>query len=185
MYIYSLEGVNVHLRKYAFSPVAILQTPPCAVQFALCSFHVSRWRGAVCTRRGENCTASFWRLLKFMLFCVCVVAWVCVVCDVFFAFAYRCLNVHLVFLFVLRFVWVCLCVCCFCLLLFILRSVSTFVSLCLVVCCFLLSMMFYCAFITCLYGVCGLLLVCWIAFGCGPCCGRGLHRCFYSNFVQP
>jgi hypothetical protein len=30
-----------------------------------------------------------------------------------------------------------------------------------------------------------LLLVCWIAFGCGPCCGRGLHRCFYSNFVQP
>ena len=92
MYIYSLEGVNVHLRKYAFSPVAIVQTAPCTVQFALCSFHVSRWRGAVCTRHGENCTASFWRLLKFMLFCVCCgVGLRCLWCV--FSFAYRCLNV--------------------------------------------------------------------------------------------
>ena len=42
---------------------------------------------------------------------------------------------------------------------------------------------FHCSFITCLYGLCGLLLVCWIAFGCGPCCGRGLPRSFYPDLL--
>ena len=110
MYIYSLEGVNVHLRKYAFSPVAIVQTAPWAVQFALCSFHVSRWRGAVCTRRGANCTASFLRLLNFMLFCVCCGVVLRCLWWFFSSFAYRCPNVHMLFLFVFCGLFGCVCV---------------------------------------------------------------------------
>ena len=167
MYIYSLEGVNVHLRKYTFSPVAIVQTAPCAVQFALCSFHVSRWRSAVCTRRGANCTASFLRLLNFMLFCVCCGVVLCCLWCLFSSFAYRCPHVHMLLLFVFV---VCLgvFVCLSCLLAIVfLRSMSTFVSLCLVVCFFFaLYMMFFIvlsllasmAFVDCCLFV-GLLLV--------------------------
>ena len=146
MYIYSLEGVNVHLRKYAFSPVAIEFS---CVKMARCSLHPARWklhRFILEASKVYVVLCVLWR--GFALFVMCF--FVCIPLSKCNCIWYSCLFCGL---------FGCVCV--------------SVVSVC------------YCLFcvITCLYDVCGLLLVCWIAFGCGPCCGRGLPRSFYPDLL--